>query len=112
MPKAENAQGLKGVGPIKGRSVTVPSKRIDDGAGHARLENACSSKLSNLVGGLGNRQVACSAFAMLDLASSRQSESLFGRFMGFLFGHGDRALQQGSVSTQDYEVSVRGEEFS
>lgn len=99
-------------GTKRGTLVAVSSKCIHDRAGHARLENSRPSKLADLVRRLGNRQVTRSTFAMLDLASSRQSESLFGRFMGFLFGHGDRALQRGSNATQDYEVSVRGEECS
>lgn len=63
-------------------------QRIRDSAGHRRLQNSRSSEFSNLLSRLADRQMARTALAVLDFARCGQSESLLGRLVSFLFGHG------------------------
>jgi hypothetical protein len=74
------------------RLVTVSVQRINNCASLAPFEHPSSAKLTDLFRRLADRQVASAAFAMLDLASCGDSESLLGGLMGFLFGHGGKEL--------------------
>ncbi len=67
-------------------------ERIDDGSRVVGFENPGSAKLANLLGRLGNGQVAGPALSVLDLACCGHSESFLGRFVGFLFGHNEVAV--------------------
>lgn len=78
--------------------VAVASQSIDDRSSQIWLKHSGASKLTNLLGRFANGQVASSTLAMLDLASSCQSETFLGRFMCLLFGHGKANLTAGRAS--------------
>jgi hypothetical protein len=63
-------------------------QRVGDRAGQCRLQHSSSTELSNLLSRFANRQVARAALSVLYFARCGQSESLLGRLVSFLFGHG------------------------
>jgi|688.fasta_scaffold13291_6 hypothetical protein len=86
--------------------VAVATQCVNNRTREVWLKHSRSSQLTDLFRWLGNRQVARSALAVLDLASCCQSESLLRGFVRFLLGH-NRILQGRTHRVREKPVLVR-----
>lgn len=86
--------------------VAVATQCINNRAREIWFENSRSSKLTDLLCWLSNRQVAGATLAVLHFASCRQSKSLLRGFVRFLLSH-NRILQGRTHRVREKPVLVR-----